>query len=82
MEAHKLRLSKDLNNLVEQDHRGIKSGSGPCSDPRASTMLPLPCCIHAKQGGIFFISLQILTKSKLFLTEHMVIVRYASQRKE
>jgi transposase-like protein len=25
----KLRLSKSLNNLVEQDHRGIKSTIGP-----------------------------------------------------
>ena len=38
----KLRSSKYLNNLVEQDHRGIKSRTGPCSDSSASTMLPSP----------------------------------------
>jgi hypothetical protein len=38
----KLRTSKYLNNLVEQDHRRIKSRPDPCSDSNASTMLPSP----------------------------------------
>src|ERR1700677_1174724 len=36
----KLRSSKYLNNLIEQDHRGIKSRTG--SDSSASIMLPSP----------------------------------------
>jgi hypothetical protein len=31
----KLRLSKYLNNIIEQDHRAIKSGSVPCSASRS-----------------------------------------------
>jgi hypothetical protein len=39
--------------------------------------------LHSRQArGTFFTSLQILTKSKLFLTEQMVIVRYLSQRNQ
>jgi transposase-like protein len=37
----KLRSSKYLNNLIEQDHRGIKSRPVPCSASRASHRPPL-----------------------------------------
>jgi transposase-like protein len=38
----KMRSLKYLNNLVEQDHRGINREPDPCSDSTASTMLPSP----------------------------------------
>jgi transposase-like protein len=37
-----LRSSKYLNNLVEQDHRGIKSRTPLCSGSRTSPLLPRP----------------------------------------
>ena len=58
-EDTKLRLSKCLNNLIEQDHRGVKLRLGPMLGPKrfgtaaiTVTGIELPRRIHKGQFNL------------------------------